>query len=192
VVGGLAVVAVGALVLFGIRSFGTGSVPAPSLSSAPPATPASEPAPAATATPPAPAAPPPEPVVVPPPAPPVRQAPERAVRTAFAPTVVSAALCGSLQTSGSEWQCAPPNGGPGTFVFYTRVASPAPTTVGHRWYRNDRLHQTVTLRVPPNPQHGYRTYSRITISNARAGSWRVELRSPGGDVLHEERFSVVP
>lgn len=29
-------------------------------------------------------------------------------------------------------------------------------------------------------------------AHARAGSWRADLRSAGGAVLHEERFSIVP
>jgi hypothetical protein len=106
--------------------------------------------------------------------------------------VVTAAVCSSLQTSGPEWVCAPPTGGPGTFFFYTRLAAAAATTVEHRWYRDGRLHQAVSLRVPPNPQHGYRTYSRITIAAGRAGAWRAELRSSEGAILHEEQFSVSP
>jgi DUF2914 family protein len=48
----------------------------------------------------------------------------------------------------------------------------------------------VQLRIQANPGVGYRTYSRNTISNERAGDWRVELRSADGAVLHEERFTV--
>lgn len=183
-VAGIAVVAVGALVLFGIRSLGTGDAPA---------TPASEPPPPAILEPLAPAPRPrPESPPVSATPEPVRPEPERAVETAVAPVVVTAAVCSSLETSGAEWRCAPSTARPGTFFFYTRLAAPAATTVEHRWYREGRLHHAVSLRVPPNPQRGYRTYSRIAIGAARAGSWRVELRASGGDILHEERFSVVP
>ena len=106
------------------------------------------------------------------------------------PTVVSASVCGTLATR-SDWRCGPPSAGPGTFFYYTRLAAPAATTVQHRWYRDGRLHQSVSLRVAANPGQGYRTYSRVAISAERAGEWRVELRAPDGTVLHEERFTVV-
>jgi hypothetical protein len=72
------------------------------------------------------------------------------------------------------------------------VASPVATTIEHRWYRNDRLHQTVSLRVRPSGQAGYRTYSRVTVGAERTGSWRVELRAADGTVLREEQFVVSP
>jgi hypothetical protein len=74
--------------------------------------------------------------------------------------------------------------------FYTRVKSATATTIEHRWYQGDRLRQAVTLGIQGNPGAGYRTFSRNTISRARAGDWRVELRSVDGVVLHEERFTV--
>jgi Protein of unknown function (DUF2914)/Tetratricopeptide repeat len=110
------------------------------------------------------------------------------------PVLVSAELCRTLETRGAEWRCAPATGvlQPGTLFFYTRVASPVDATIEHRWYRNDRLHQTVPLRVRANPQDGFRTYSRMTVSADRTGDWRVELRTRGGEVLREERFTVAP
>jgi len=77
---------------------------------------------------------------------------------------------------------------PGTLYFYTRIKSPAATSVQHRWYRDDRLRQSVELSVSPNTKEGYRTYSKTTVSGA--GEWRVELRGRDGAVLHEERFTV--
>jgi hypothetical protein len=74
--------------------------------------------------------------------------------------------------------------------FYTRLLSQTDTTVQHRWYFGSRLHQSVTLRVHANARAGYRTYSQMTVSPARAGDWRVELRAADGAVLHEERFTV--
>jgi hypothetical protein len=186
VAAGIAVVALGALVLVGIRSFGP--------SDAPP-TRASEPSAPATVDREAPA-PPPAPRQDPPPVratpDPVQPEPERAVIASVAPVVVTAAICSALETSAAEWQCAPPTGRPGTVFFYTRLAAPAATTIEHRWYRDGRLHQTVGLRVQPNAQRGYRTYSRIAIDASRAGTWRAELRSSAGTILHEEQFAVAP
>ena len=107
--------------------------------------------------------------------------------------MVSAQLCRNPPAGGPSgaWRCDPVSGplDPGTLFFYTRVASTSDTIVQHRWYRGDRLHQTIELRVRAN-QRGYRTYSRNTVSPDRAGDWRVELRAQDGRVLHEERFSV--
>jgi Protein of unknown function (DUF2914)/Tetratricopeptide repeat len=106
------------------------------------------------------------------------------------PTVVDARVCRSLTTSGA-WECDPVNGesGPGPVYFFTRVAATRETTVQHRWYIGDRLHQNVMLSIQPNGA-GYRTYSRTTISPERAGEWRVELRTEDGRVLNEQRFTV--
>jgi hypothetical protein len=78
---------------------------------------------------------------------------------------------------------------PGTYVFYTRLQAIANTTVEHRWYRGDRVHQVMRLRVASRPGSGYRTYSSNTVSAERAGPWRVELRV-GNTVLREERFVI--
>jgi hypothetical protein len=106
------------------------------------------------------------------------------------PGVRSAQVCRSLVTRG-EWTCDEVSGTvpPGTLYFYTRVASAVDTTVEHRWYLRDRLHQRVQLHIGPN-QSGFRTYSRTTISAERAGPWKVELRSADGRILHEDNFIV--
>jgi hypothetical protein len=105
-------------------------------------------------------------------------------------SVVEAQLCSALSTT--DWRCAPaaPPTAPGALYFYTRLQSPLPTKVEHRWYYEERLVQTVTLDIAANQGPGYRTYSRHTISAERAGNWRVELRSDDGVVLDEERFVV--
>jgi len=110
-----------------------------------------------------------------------------AASTATRPTVVKARLCAELE----EWRCDPPDHPvpPGHLFFYTQVKSSSATTVTHRWYRGDRLYQSVDIRVQASPS-GYRTYSRHTMSSESAGDWRVELRAEDGTVLHEERFSV--
>ena len=108
-------------------------------------------------------------------------------------SVLTAQLCSALERTGSpDWQCAPVNGDlqPGTYVFYTRLLTNADTTVEHRWYRDERAHQVMRLRVVASPGNGYRTFSSNTISPERAGDWRVELRGADGTVLREERFVV--
>jgi hypothetical protein len=103
-------------------------------------------------------------------------------------TVVDASLCRDLSTG--EWQCHPA-GNPvdsGTLFFYTRIKSSTNTTVQHRWYRGNRLHQVVDLRIQANQGTGYRTYSRTTVSGTN--DWRVELRTDDGALLHEQRFVV--
>jgi hypothetical protein len=123
-----------------------------------------------------------------------RSAETRRVESAIAPTVISAELCRTLETRTGDWQCTPVRGSlqPGTVFFYTRVASPTEATIEHRWYRNERLHQAITLRVHANVRSGYRTFSRMTVRADRTGDWRVELRTAQGSILHEERFTVGP
>jgi len=112
-------------------------------------------------------------------------------------TVASAELCEALSTGGSrgvsdDWRCDPASRpvDAGALFFYTRLKSANDTRVQHRWYRGARLYQAVDLRVRANESHGYRTYSRHTMSSQSAGNWRVELRSTDGRLLHEERFVV--
>lgn len=108
-------------------------------------------------------------------------------------TVLNAQLCSAIERRGSpDWQCAAASADlpPGTYSFYTRLGSHAATTVEHRWYRGDRVHQVVRLRIEANASSGYRTVSSTTISAERTGSWRVELRDADGTVLQEERFVV--
>ena len=76
---------------------------------------------------------------------------------------------------------------PGPLVFYTRVRSPRDAAVVHRWYRGGTLRQSVTLRTRASASEGYRTYSRQTVHD---GDWRVEIRSAGGNLLDERRFTV--
>ena len=104
------------------------------------------------------------------------------------PEVVRARLCAELD----EWRCDPPDRPvpPGPLFFYTQVKSVSPTTIQHRWYRDNRLHQSVDLRVQASPSLGFRTYSRNVMNGDSAGSWRVELRNEAGALLHEERFTV--
>ncbi len=108
-------------------------------------------------------------------------------------SLVSATVCREFSTAGGgEWSCTPvADAAPaGLLVFYTRVKSAEPTTIEHRWYRGDALHQRVSLRVAANTAAGYRTFSRNTVGSDRAGTWRVELRDVAGAVLYEQTFIV--
>jgi hypothetical protein len=108
-------------------------------------------------------------------------------------TVLNAQLCRALEKRGSpDWQCAPAGGDlqPGTYTFYTRLLTNANTTVEHRWYHRNRMHQVMRLRVTASPVSGYRTFSSNTVSPERAGDWKVELRAADGSLLQEERFVV--
>jgi hypothetical protein len=104
--------------------------------------------------------------------------------------LVEARLCRTL--SPSTWRCTPVTSPaePGVFFFYTRLTSPREGTVLHRWYFNDRLLRTVRLRVGANQGAGFRTYSRNTIIAERAGDWRIEVQTEGGETIREERFAV--
>jgi hypothetical protein len=104
-------------------------------------------------------------------------------------TLVAAELCRSFSTSGRSWRCEPASDSvaPGALVLYTRIRSTRADTVVHRWYHGGTLRQSVTLAIGANTSEGYRTYSRQTVTS---GAWRVEVRSAGGNLLDERRFSV--
>ena len=108
-------------------------------------------------------------------------------------TVLNAQLCKALARRGSpDWQCTSAGADlqPGTLFFYTRLLTGTNTTVEHRWYRGERVHQVIRLRVAATPGSGYRTFSSNTVSAERAGDWKVELRTADGIVLQEQRFVV--
>jgi hypothetical protein len=101
-------------------------------------------------------------------------------------------LCQSLDLQ-ANWRCEPlpESAVSGPVFFVTRLKSATDTSVEHRWYRNDKLSQSVTLHVPATGS-GYRTYSRMTVGQDRAGTWRVEVRGPGGAVIDQKTFVVGP
>jgi hypothetical protein len=103
-------------------------------------------------------------------------------------TLVRARLCAELV----DFSCDPPDRPvpAGPLFFYTEVNSTSATTIQHRWYRDNHLFQSVQLRVQASPRAVFRTYSRNIMTGESAGSWRVELRTEDGVLLHEERFSV--
>ncbi|HEU5256982.1 MAG TPA: DUF2914 domain-containing protein [Vicinamibacterales bacterium] len=103
-------------------------------------------------------------------------------------TVVKARLCADLE----DFACDPPDRPvpAGPLFFYTQVKSTSATTIEHRWYRDNRLYQSVELRVQASPRVGDRAFSRTMMTSDSGGEWRVELRTGTGVLLHEERFSV--
>jgi len=102
--------------------------------------------------------------------------------------VLVADVCASL-SAGEPWRCEPLGvpAAPGRAAFYTRIASPQPIRVEHRWYQDTTLRRSVTLSVGANASAGYRTFSRQTLT---PGAWRVELRAADGTLLHEAAFDV--
>jgi hypothetical protein len=172
----------------------------PSRETEPEADAASPPAPVAVA--PAPAAPPEAPPTVAPTPPTPRVPPEEVPARPAAPRpptsgqtnarVLEARLCQDLSTQGAEWRCVAPSNpaNSGRLAFYTRVASAADIRVRHRWYHGNYLVQDVGLLVRANSNAGYRTYSRQTVNASGGGDWRVEVRTPEGALLREERFVV--
>ena len=96
-------------------------------------------------------------------------------------------LCRSF--SRSDWRCVPAGDSvaPGTIVLYTRLRSSRDGVIVYRWYRGDALRTSARLRIGANAAEGYRTYSQQAVD---PGDWRVEVRSAGGDLLHEQRFAV--
>jgi hypothetical protein len=120
-------------------------------------------------------------------------APPRPLTARVQPLVETAALCKGLSTRTTpDWRCDPAGRvvDSGAIYFYTRIRAPGATTVEHRWYKDNLLFQNVELDVQPNARNGYRTYSRHTVKDGSQGSWRVELRTNNGQVLHEERFTI--
>jgi hypothetical protein len=198
-----AAVAIVAIVAFIATRQGQGTTETPRsvavVRQEPPQSPVPRPAPSAEPN----AAPSPAPRPRPSPATPA-PSPEREPRPAADPalrpeiatgpvTVLKAQLCTTLQRRGSpDWQCTAADGDlkPGAYTFYTRLLTNATTTVEHRWYQGERVHQVMRLRITPSPGSGYRTFSGNTVSPERAGEWKVELRAADGSLLHEERFVV--
>lgn len=129
--------------------------------------------------------------VAPPARPPATPAAPTRPTTAALPDgvrVVVADVCASLSTRGA-WRCEPLGDPParGRASYYTRIASPRPLRLEHRWYLGTALRQQVPLSVGASPSAGYRTFSRQTLT---PGAWRVELRAADGTVLHEAAFDV--
>ena len=113
--------------------------------------------------------------------------PPSAIDTAR-PIVIRAGLCGELDA----WSCDPADRPvpPGPLFFYTQIKSTSATTIQHRWYQDNRLRQSVDLRIEANQTAGYRTFSRYLMQIDSGGNWRVEVRSQDGVLLDEERFEV--
>jgi hypothetical protein len=111
-------------------------------------------------------------------------------RSAVGISLTTAQLCQTFSTSGGDWRCDQIGDAVSRrpIVLYTRVRSPRDTVVVHRWYRGDTLRQSAKLTIRANTTEGYRTFSRMTVDGV--GNWRVDVRSAGGALLYEQRFSV--
>jgi hypothetical protein len=122
------------------------------------------------------------------PAPSKEAARDGPARASAQPIVAEAQVCRRFSTS--DWRCEEAGSAvaPGSLVYFTRIKAARATTVEHRWYHGEDLQQRVLLDVGANPGAGYRTYSRLAVS--ATGRWRVEVRTTGGTLLHEERFNV--
>lgn len=103
--------------------------------------------------------------------------------------VMSSELCESLTTGGRAWRCAPIDSpaAPGRVSFVTRIASPRPLRLQHRWSQDGRVRQIVALSVAASPTSGYRTFSRQSVSR---GAWTVAVIDADGAVLREVSFEV--
>jgi hypothetical protein len=114
-------------------------------------------------------------------------APASAATRPAAMQLVTAQLCRSFSTE--TFRCNPVGDSvpAGVIVLYTRVRSPSDGVIVHRWYRGDVLRKTARLKIGANEAEGYRTYSQQTVDR---GDWRVEVRSPAGDLLYEHRLAV--
>ena len=130
---------------------------------------------------------PPEPAPVKAIAKPAEITPPPPTTTPTSPVVVMAGLCAELD----DWLCDPADRPvpSGPLFFYTQIKSSSATSIQHRWYQDDRLKHAVTLPVVAN-RSGYRTFSRSLMTSDSTGSWRVEVRSEDGTLLHVERFTV--
>ena len=196
---GLGILAALAVVALIWRSTATTAAPDSSTAAttaAPPPTatppPGAEPAtPASAARQPEPSAPPVAAAPAPSSAPAAPPRPASPAAATAGVQVLDARLCRQLTPSGA-WTCVPPENPPafGRYYYLTRLAAPATLEVEHRWYRGDRLVQSVPLTIRASSGSGFRTYSRQTVPEAQPGEWRVEVRSQQGTVLAEERFTV--
>ncbi len=101
-------------------------------------------------------------------------------------------LCAALARSGGAWRCDPagdPTAADAVY-YYTRVRSPGDVVVGHRWTYQGQVVRTVNLQVRANPEEGFRTFSRQSLSGRRDGPWEVALIAPDGAVIDLQRFTV--
>jgi len=198
VLGAAVVLAIAAGIFFASHR-ATAPVSPPASSAAVPAAPPVEPEAAPRAPAPAPAQPASPPVAVTKPAskpsPPAvtpRPAPPQTAQRVAVVETLDARLCQSLDIA-ANWRCdpLPESAASGPVFFVTRLKSATDTSVEHRWYRNGKLSHSVTLHVPATGS-GYRTYSRMTASRDRSGTWRVEVRDTAGTVLDSRTFVVGP
>jgi len=78
----------------------------------------------------------------------------------------------------------------GSVYCFTRIVGGSDTTsVDHVWYFNDKEMTAVTLPVRSSV---WRTWSIKKIGADQKGTWRVDVKSPTGEVLKSAEFVVKP
>jgi hypothetical protein len=76
----------------------------------------------------------------------------------------------------------------GTVCCFTRLSSDQDTTsIHHVWYYNDKEMADIELQIKAKT---WRTWSSKKILNSWTGTWRVDILSPGGEVLATKEFNI--
>ena len=61
------------------------------------------------------------------------------------------------------------------------------TSISHVWYYNDKEMADIELQIKAKT---WRTWSSKKILNSWTGKWRVDIVSPGGEVLATKEFNI--
>jgi hypothetical protein len=78
----------------------------------------------------------------------------------------------------------------GTVYCFTRIVGGSDTSsVDHVWYFSDKEMTSVTLPVRSS---SWRTWSAKRIGKGETGTWRVDVKSPSGEVLKSAEFVIKP
>lgn len=78
----------------------------------------------------------------------------------------------------------------GSVYCFTRITGGSDTSsVDHVWYYNGKEMTAVTLPVKAS---SWRTWSSKKIGPEYKGTWRVDVKSPSGEVLKSAEFVVKP
>jgi hypothetical protein len=78
----------------------------------------------------------------------------------------------------------------GSVYCFTRIVGGADTSsVDHVWYFDGKEMTAVTLPVKSS---AWRTWSVKKIGREQKGTWRVDVKSPSGEVLKSAEFVVKP
>ena len=96
-----------------------------------------------------------------------------------------------VDTACGEWRCDAV-GTPSilTRSTTTRACGLPATRSCVTWSYQGQVVRTVNLEVRANPEVGFRTFSRQTVSGRGSGPWEVALIAPDGAVIDTQRFAV--